>query len=340
MRAVVMTGPGGPEVLIMREVPTPEPGAEEVRVKVLRSGLNRADLSQRRGRYPAPPGWPADILGLEFFGVVDSCGDEVDGWAEGDRVMGIVGGGGYAEYLVTDHRTLLPVPGSLDDDGAGGVPEVFLTAYDAVTLQCGLAPGETILIHAVGSGVGTAAVQLAEFAGARSIGTSRTPEKLDRARGLGLHRGILAADGLDGQVDGASAGRVPDWADEVLQSTDGRGVDVVLDLVGGAYLAGNQRVIAQRGRHVVVGVPSGARSELDLRLLMGRRATIRGTVLRARPLEEKIELVRAFTRDILPALAASRVQPVVDRVLPADSAAEAHRYLESNESFGKVLLAW
>ena len=340
MRAVVMTGPGGPEVLTMREVPTPEPGAQEVRVKVLRSGLNRADLSQRRGRYPAPPGWPSDILGLEFSGVVDWCGGAVAGWAAGDRVMGIVGGGGYAEYLVTHHRTLLPVPDSLDDDGAGGVPEVFLTAYDAVILQCGLAPGDTLLIHAVGSGVGTAAVQLAEFAGARSIGTSRTPGKLDRARGLGLHQGILAAQGPGGEPDGALAGGGPDWADEVLEATDGRGVDVVLDLVGGAYLAGNQRVIAERGRHVVVGVPSGARSELDLRLLMGRRATLRGTVLRARPLEEKIELARGVVRAILPALAAGRMRPVVDRVLPADSAAEAHRYLESNESFGKVLLAW
>lgn len=330
MRAVVMKEPGGPEVLELREVEMPEPGEGEVRVRVARSGLNRADLSQRRGRYPAPPGWPEDILGLEFCGVVDALGDGVEGWAPGDRVMGIVGGGGYAEYLVTDHRTLLRVPESLDDDGAGATPEVFLTAYDAMILQCRLSPGETVLIHAAGSGVGTAAIQLAAFVGAHSVGTSRTPGKLERARELGLGRGVLAGGGEGGS----------DWAREVLAATGGRGVDVILDLVGGSYLPGNQEVIASGGRHVVVGVPSGPRAELDLRLLMGKRASIRGTVLRARPLAEKIELAEAFTRDILPALAAGRVAPVVDRILPVESVAEAHRYLESNESFGKVLLSW
>jgi putative PIG3 family NAD(P)H quinone oxidoreductase len=339
MRAVVMSGTGGPEVLEVREVDTPEPGEGEVRVRVSRSGLNRADLSQRRGRYPAPPGWPADILGLEFCGTIDALGEEVEEWALGDRVMGIVGGGGYGEYLVTHHRTLIPIPESLDDDGAGAVPEVFLTAYDAMILQCRLAPGETVLIHAAGSGVGTAAVQLATWVGATSVGTSRTPGKLDRARQLGLDHGVLAGGagggGGEGDDDGGS-----DWVGGVLAATGGRGADVILDLVGGAYLAGNQRVVASGGRHVVVGVPSGPRAELDLRLLMGKRASIRGTVLRARPLEEKIELADAFIRDILPALSAGRVAPVVDRILPAESVAEAHSYLESNESFGKVLLSW
>jgi putative PIG3 family NAD(P)H quinone oxidoreductase len=334
MRAVVMSGAGGPEVLGLREVDRPEPWEGEVRVRVSRSGLNRADLSQRRGRYPAPPGWPADILGLEFSGAIDALGEGVEGWAVGDRVMGIVGGGGYGEYLVTHHRTLIPIPESLDDDGAGAVPEVFLTAYDAMILQSRLAPGETVLIHAAGSGVGTAAIQLAALVGATSLGTSRTPEKLERARGLGLGRGILA--GGDAGGDRGDS----DWAEEVLAATDGRGVDVILDLVGGAYLSGNQRVIASGGRHIVVGVPGGTRAEVDLRLLMGKRASIRGTVLRARPLDEKIELAEAFTRDILPALAAGRVAPVVDRILPAESVGEAHRYLESNESFGKVLLSW
>lgn len=188
MRAVVIREPGGPEVLELRRVPLPEPGPGEVRVRVSTSGLNRADLLQRRGRYPVPPGYPKDIAGLELAGTVDSLGEGVTEWSVGDSVMGILGGGGYAEYALSPASTLVPVPEGMGAGAAGAIPEVFMTAYDAAFLQEGLAPGETLLVHAVGSGVGTAAVQLARRAGAHVIGTSRTPEKLERAREVGLEQ--------------------------------------------------------------------------------------------------------------------------------------------------------
>jgi NADPH:quinone reductase len=325
MRAVVIREPGGPEVLELRDVPLPEPGAGEVRVRVATSGLNRADLLQRRGRYPVPPGSPEDIPGLELAGTVDALGEGVTSWSVGDAVMGILGGGGYGEHVVSPASTLVPVPADMSPATAGAIPEVFMTAYDAAFLQEGLVAGETLLVHAVGSGVGTAAVQLARRAGARVIGTSRTPGKLEQARGVGLDEAVLADE---------------TWPERVLELTRRRGVDVILDLVGGPYLEGNQRVIAERGRHIVVGVPGGAEATLSLRALMGRRASIRGTVLRARPLPEKEALAQAFTRDVLPGFAAGELRPVIDRTFPAAEAAEAHRYMEENRNFGKILLEW
>jgi putative PIG3 family NAD(P)H quinone oxidoreductase len=325
MGAVVITEPGSPEVLELRRVPMPEPGPGEARVRVATSGLNRADLLQRMGRYPAPPGSPKDIPGLEFSGTVDALGPGVTTWSVGDAVMGILGGGGYAEYALSPASTLVRVPVGMDPAVGGAIPEVFMTAFDAIFLQERLAAGEILLVHAVGSGVGTAAVQLARRAGARVIGTSRTPDKLERAAAFGLEHSVLADDA---------------WPERVLELTRGRGVDVILDLVGGPYLAGNQRVIAERGRHVVVGVPAGSSSTIDLRALMGRRASIRGTVLRARPVGEKEALARAFAADVLPGFEAGELEPVIDRVFPAGEAAEAHRRMEENRNFGKILLAW
>lgn len=325
MRAVVITEPGDPDVLEVREVPRPQPGPGEVLVRVAASGVNRADLLQRRGRYPVPDGYPPDILGLEFAGEVVSLGAGVDDVERGRRVMGITGGGGYAEFLTAPVGTLVPVPADMDLIDAGAVPEVFMTAFDAVFVQERLGSGETLLIHAVGSGVGTAALQLAKASGAVVVGTSRTPDKLDRAAALGL----------DHPVSGDDA-----WSDRVLAVTGGRGVDVILDLVGGPYLEGNQRVLAERGRHIVVGVPGGASATVDLRALMGRRASIRGTVLRARGLDEKVALTQAFVDRVFPLLEGGRVGPVIDRVLPASDAAEAHRAMEANENFGKLLLTW
>lgn len=325
MRAIVITQPGGPEVLETAERPLPEPSHGQVRVQVQASGVNRADLLQRRGLYPAPRGWPQEIPGLEFSGTVDAIGPNVDGWEPGVRVMGILGGGAYAEYVVTDADTLIAVPDALDLTTAAAVPEAFLTAYDAMILQCGLIQGEHVLIHAVGSGVGTAAVQIAAGQGARTLGTSRTASKLERAVDLGL----------DVAIRGDAA-----WADTVLLATDGYGVDVILDLVGGVYLESNLEILAERGRMIAVGVPGGSTGVLDLRQLMRRRASVRGTVLRARPTHEKAELAVGFTRDLLPALADGRLHPVLDRVLPAASAAEAHALLEANVTFGKVLLRW
>jgi NADPH:quinone reductase len=324
MRAIVIDRPGGPEVLELREVPRPEPGRGELRVRVHATAVNRADLLQRAGAYPAPPGAPADIPGLEYAGVVDSVGPGVAGWRPGDRVMGLVGGGSYAEYVVTAAAETLAVPASLGFIEAAAVPEAFITAHDALITQMRLRAGEAVLIHAAGSGVGTAAVQLARAAGARVLGTQRTEWKLDRARELGLHEAI-ATDGSD-------------FADRVLALTDGRGVDGILDLVGGAYLEGNLRCVALRGRILLVGLVAGARHTLDMRRLLSRRASLTGTVLRSRSHEEKVDVSRAFAADVLPLLEDGSVRPVIHAVLPLADAAAAHELVAGNETFGKVVL--
>lgn len=325
MRAVVITEFGDPDVLEVREVEKPTPAHNQALVRVRASGLNRADLVQRVGRYPAPPGSPQEIPGLEYSGTVEAVGESVTLWKPGDRVMGIVGGGGYAEYVAVNERTAVRIPAGVDMDHAGAIPEVFMTAYDALFRQMGLSEGETVLIHAVGSGVGTAAVQLTQSAGVRTIGTSRTPEKVEQALEMGLDVGILA--------DGS-------WPDRVLEASGGRGIDLILDLVGGSYLEGNLKVLAHGGRQIVVGVPSGGRAEIDLRVLMSKRALIKGTVLRARPLEEKISLAREFEQRVCPLFAARRAIPILDRTFTPEEAPEAHRYLQENRNFGKVLLLW
>lgn len=325
MSAVVITQPGDADVLRVQTVPKPEPGPGEVLVRVASSGVNRADLSQRRGSYPAPEGFPQDIPGLEFAGTVEEVGADVTRWSPSDAVMGITGGGGYAEYLVATADTVIPSPRGVPLPDAGAIPEVFITAWDALFLQEGLSAGETLLVHAVGSGVGTAAVQLGRAFGVTVVGTSRTPDKLDRAVELGLQHAVQADER---------------WPDRVLDVTEGRGVDVILDLVGGPYLAGNQRVLAKRGRHVVVGVTGGAKAEVDLRALMRTRGSVRGTVLRARSQREKAEIALGFTRVVVPRFEDGSLKPVVDRVFPPEEAAQAHRLVETNGTFGKVLLQW
>ena len=325
MRAVVIRDFGDADVLEIETLPDPVAGAGELLVKVGASGVNRADLLQRQGKYPAPPDAPQDIPGLEFVGEVDALGSGVTSWRVGQRVMGIVSGGGYGEKVVVHEEVALPVPDGLDTVSAGAIPEVFMTAFDAVFLQAELRAGETLLVHAVGSGVGTAAIQLARRHGVRTLGTSRTEAKLDRARSLGMDRGFAGGES---------------WAEAVLASTQGAGVDVILDLVGGPYLSQNQQVLGAKGRHIVVGVPGGPKAELNLRALMAKRARILGTVLRARALGEKAVLARAFRRQVLPGFSDSSLVPVVDRVFPATEAAAAHRYMESNQNFGKILLSW
>jgi NADPH:quinone reductase len=326
VRAIVITRPGGPEVLEEREVPTPEPGPGQIRVRVRASALNRADLLQRLGRYPAPPGHPQDIPGLEYAGEVDALGRDSGLWAPGNRVMGIVGGGGHAEYVCVHEREAMRAPHTLTWEEAAAVPEVFLTAFDALFHRLELSVGERLLIHAVGSGVGTAALQLARAGGATVLGTSRSPGKLARAVSLGLDAGIDASDSQ--------------WAAKVLEATDGQGVDAILDLVGGPYLEDGLRVLASKGRMVVVGTVAGGKATLDLGMLLRKRIRITGTVLRSRPLEEKIVLVREFANGVLPLLASQKIRPVVDRVLPFSAIREAHRLLERNESFGKLVLTW
>jgi putative PIG3 family NAD(P)H quinone oxidoreductase len=295
-------------------------------VRILASALNRADVSQRMGRYPAPPGVPADIPGLEYTGEIDLAGDGATMWNVGDRVMGIVGGGGHAELVCVHEREVIAAPAALAIEECAAIPEVFVTAYDAMFAQLGMACGECLLIHAAGSGVGTAAVQLARSAGIRTIGTSRSQEKLNRARELGLDIGI--------QVAG------DDWPSKVIRESGGRGVDGILDLVGGAYFKGNIEAIALRGRMIVVGLTAGSEAEIDLRRLMQKRMTIVGTLLRSRQIEEKIALARRFSDRIVPMFDDGRLKPVVDRVMRFAEIREAHRIMESNENFGKVVLTW
>jgi putative PIG3 family NAD(P)H quinone oxidoreductase len=326
MRAVVIGRPGGPEVLEVREVDRPAPGVGEVLVRVRGTALNRADLMQREGRYPPPPGSPADIPGLEFAGEVAALGPGSREWREGDRVFGIVGGGAYAEYLTTHERTLAPVPESLAWVEAAAVPEAFITAHDALVAQAAVRASESVLIHAIGSGVGLAAAQLARALGAVPYGTSRTEDKIARARDFGLEDGVtLVRD------------QAP-LAEAVARWTGGRGVEVVLDLVGGPYVAASIEVLAPRGRLILIGTVAGAQTPLDLRRVLTRRLTIRGTVLRARPLEEKILATRAFAAEVVPLLARGAVCPVVDSTFDLDRIADAHRHLESNGTFGKVVV--
>ncbi|MGH7572317.1 MAG: NAD(P)H-quinone oxidoreductase [Gemmatimonadota bacterium] len=326
MRAVRIREPGGPEVLQVGEVQRPEPGPGEIRVRVRSAGVNRADLLQRRGLYPPPPGWPADVPGLEFAGEVEAIGEGVDAWGPGDRVMGLVGGGSYAEYVVVHQREAIPIPDGLSWETAAAVPEVFVTAHDALFTRGRLVQGETALVHAVGSGVGTAALQLGQAAGATVIGTSRSRWKLDRATELGLDVAIHPNDGS--------------FADAVRDATGGSGVDVILDLVGGGYLAGNLASLARLGRLVVVGLTGGASAELDLGTVLRERLTIVGTSLRTRLFEEKVAAVQAFARDALPLLTEGQIQPVMDETFPMEAAADAHRRMEANQNFGKIVLVW
>lgn len=326
MRAFVITAPGGPEVLELRDVATPEPGPGEIRVRVRAVGVNRADILQRRGRYPAPPGAPSDIPGLEYAGVVDAVGADVEAWRPGDRVMGLVGGGAYAEAVVVDAREALPVPGRLSLVEAAAVPEAFITAHDALFTLLGLRAGERLLVHAVGSGVGTAAVQLARTAGAHVYGTSRSDWKLEKATSLGLELAIETSR--------------EEFAEAVLRHTGGAGVDAVLDLVGGAYVRDDLRALATRGRIAVVGLVAGRTTELDLGTLLGKRATLIGTVLRSRSLDEKIAVAEAFRRGALPRFETGELHPIIDTVLPMDEVREAHRRMESNQTYGKLVLDW
>jgi putative PIG3 family NAD(P)H quinone oxidoreductase len=324
MRAIVIRQPGGPEVLELRDVPDPTPSRGEVAVRVAATAVNRADILQRLGKYPAPPGSPPDIPGLEVAGEVEALGEDVTERAVGDRVFGLVGGGAYAEKVVVHARAVARIPEGMSFTDAAAVPEAFVTAWDALVTQGRLAPGETALVHAVGSGVGTAALQIAKAVGARVVGTARTPEKIDRAKKLGLGEGVVVEPGK--------------FAQAVLALTRGRGVDVVLELVGGPYVAEDLACLAPRGRVVVAGTMGGASVPLDLGILMHKRAEIRGTVLRSRPLEEKILAARALEEQVVPLFEQGALRPVVDRVLPLGEAAEAHRLVASNTTFGKVIL--
>lgn len=326
MRAIVIARPGGPEVLELQDRPLPEPGRGQIRVRVRASALNRADLMQRQGSYPAPPGAPPDIPGMEYAGDVDALGAGAALWKLGDRVMGIVGGGAHAEHVVTHEREALPVPPGLSWEQAAAIPEAFLTSYDALFNRLDVRLGERVLVHAVGSGVGTATLQLARLAGATVIGTSRSADKLARARALGLEHAIDATSG--------------DWAATVEAAIGQNAVHAVVDLVGGSYLRGNLRVLVPRGRLVIVGLTGGRTTELDMGMVLGKRLTIVGTVLRSRPIEEKIALAREFAARVIHFFESGRLVPVVERVFSFADIRAAHLLVESNSTFGKVVLRW
>ncbi|HEX9307375.1 MAG TPA: NAD(P)H-quinone oxidoreductase [Anaeromyxobacter sp.] len=326
MKAVLFDGSGGPEVVRLGDAAEPAPARGEVLVRVRASAMNRADLLQRRGLYAPPAGTRPDVPGLELAGEVVRAGEGVTAWRAGDRVMAISAGEGQAELAVVHERMLLAIPAGLPFEDAAALPEAGITAHDALFTLGGLRLGWPVLVHAIGSGVATLALQLAKAAGATVIGTSRTPEKLARALAIGLDHGI------------AVGREAPRFADEVRRLTGGRGCPLVVDFVGAPYAEENLASVATLGRIIVVGTMGGAGASVDYRLLMQRRASIVGTTLRMRPLEEKIAATQAFARDVLPLVASGRVRPVVDVVLPAASAREAHERMERNESFGKIVL--
>ncbi len=322
MRAVVITRPGGPEVLEVQEVETPEPQGDEVRVRVRAAGINRADLLQRAGGYPAPPGAPGNIPGLEFAGIVEAVGPRVRQWRPGQRVMGLAGGGAQAEYILEPEGLLVEIPENLDFVQAAGIPEVFMTAHDALFTQAGLQMGERVLIHAAGSGVGTAAIQLAHATGATVYGTSRTPEKLERARSLGLDVGLSDQN----------------FAAEVQRLTGGAGVNVVLDFVGATYLQQNLEALATWGRIVFLATMGGAQANINLGMLMGKRASLKGVTLRTRTLEEKMAVTRRFATHVLPLLANGKVRPIIEKVYPLEQIGHAHAEMGENRNFGKLVV--
>jgi len=324
MRAIVIARPGGPEVLEIRDVSRPEPHGADVLVRVWASALNRADVLQRRGRYPAPPGSPAAIPGLEFAGEVTDVGPAVGLWKRGQRVIGLVGGGAQAEYLLAHERTLSEIPGNLSWAEAAAIPEAFITAHDALWLQAALRPNERVLIHAVASGVGLAAVQLTHAMNAVACGTTRTCEKLERAKTLGLSEGFV--------VSG-----VPNRDSAKLWSVQGQ-FDVILDLVGGEYTNASLHALAPRGRILLIGSMAGSKAELDLGVIMGKRAKMIGTMLRARPIEEKITANLAFRNEVLPLFARGVLKPVIDSEFDWSEIQKAHEHMESDKTLGKIVL--
>lgn len=326
MRAVWISHYGDPDVLEVREVGKPQITPDQVLVRVRASALNRADLLQRQGKYPPPPGFPAEIPGIEFAGEIAEAGAFVRLWKPGQRVFGLLGGGAHAEYVATHERLIAEVPAALDWAQAASVPEVFITAHDALWVQAGLHPAETVIINAVGSGVGLAAVQLARAVHAVPFGTSRTPDKIERARPLGLEAGLTVRDNFD------------ELAAVAERWTGKKGINVALDLVGGPYPKVFQRLMALKGRILLIGTVAGGGSELDSRAMMGKRLQVRGTALRARSLEEKIQVTQSFAAEVVPLLGDGTLKTVIDSVFPIEEIAKAHARLESNQTFGKVVV--
>ena len=325
MRAATYDGKGGLEVIALRDdVPDPEIGSDDALIEVAFAGLNRADVLERQGNYPSPRSGRFVIPGMEFSGVVRATGSRVTNVFEGDRVCGLVAAGAHAQLLATNALAVSKLPEGVSLRDAAAIPEAFITAHDALFTRAGFALGETVLVHAVGSSVGLAAVALAKRAGGVTIGTSRTAEKLERAKESGLDVGVLLDDG---------------WRGRVQAATNARGPDVILDFVGAPMLDGNIAVLAPGGRIVQIGTMGGTNASFHLGILLMKRAALHGTVLRSRPIEEKIAIAKHFERALLPLFARGELRAEIDRVFPLDDLRAAHEYMESNANFGKIVIA-
>jgi len=325
-RAVCIEGKGDVDVLQLGTLQVRDAGPNEVRVKVAAAGLNRADILQRKGFYPAPRGAPADVPGLEYAGTVEQVGEGVREFSVGDAIMGITGGGAMATHLVAHAREAMRVPAGMPLTEAAAIPEVFLTAFDALFVQANLRPGQLALVHAIGSGVGTAALQLGRLMGAEVYGTSRSEDKLLRCKQYDLEHGLVVSKN--------------EFASALTERSGGRAADVILDTIGAAYFAENIKALATGGRLVLVGMLGGATAEFPMGLLLAKRATVIGTVLRSRPLEEKAALTQSFARDMLNKFVSGALKPVIDTVMPMTEIREAHKRMESNTTFGKIILRW
>lgn len=325
MKAVLMEGFGGVEVLKLGEVDRPVPKEGEVLVKVHATSINRPDLVQREGKYPPPPG-DSEILGLEVAGVIEELGPGVTGWKKGDRVVSLVGGGGYAEYAVAYACHLMPIPETVSFEEAACICESYITAFLNVFMIGGLQDGETAILHGGGGGVNTAAIQLCKALAPKSkLIVTASPEKLERVKQLGADLVINFKE-------------TPDFSEAVKEFTNKKGVDVILDHVGAKYLAPNMNSLGYKGRLVIIGVISGIKAELNLALMMVKRQQIIGSVLRSRPVSEKGEIAAEFVRRAMPKFADRTIVPIIEKAFPIDQVVEAHRMMEQDKHFGKIVL--
>ena len=323
MRAVIAPDPGGPEALRVVELPDPRPGPGEVVLDMRATAVNRADTMQRQGHYPPPPG-ASDVLGLECSGVVSEVGDGVGGWSVGDEACALLASGGYAEKVLVPAGQVMPVPAGVDLVTAGALPEVACTVWSNLFMVAGLQPGETLLVHGGGGGIGTFAIQLAHAQGARVITTAGSREKLDVCRSLG--------------ADVAIDYKQQDFVEEVRRATDGAGADVILDHLGAKYLPRNVEALAVEGRLVVIGLMGGAKGELDLGALMRKRAAVVATTLRSRPVGEKSAICASVVEHVWPLVAAGTVRTLVHASVPLEEVAEAHRMMEAGDHVGKIVI--
>jgi putative PIG3 family NAD(P)H quinone oxidoreductase len=323
MRAVIASEPGGPEVLTVTDLPDPSPGSGEVVIDMAGTAVNRADIVQRQGNYPPPPG-ASDVLGLECSGVVSALGSSVSQWSVGDQVCALLAGGGYAEKVLVPAGQVMPVPAGVDLVTAGALPEVACTVWSNVFMIAGLQQGETLLVHGGGGGIGTMAIQLASALGAWVVTTAGSPSKLEVCRSLG--------------ADVAINYHEQDFVEEVKAATDGRGADVILDNMGASYLDRNISALATEGRLVIIGLQGGVKGELNIGKLLAKRGAVIATALRARPVEEKSAICSSVVEHVCPLVADGAVRPVVHTTLRLDQAAEAHTMMEAGDHIGKIVL--